>query len=201
MIRDPPRHGNEGEGRLLGRQGNRHCYTAASEHDPTAGGGTRPAPAVGCGREYGKRKLDDAIGRVGVLIMFAVLHRLDPSFEEVARDQGASSWQTLRHVVIPMVAPGLVGVALFGFTLSYDEFARTSMVSGAYNTLPAELVAVTTNNASLALYAVGTLTTTFSFVVIAAAFLVFAVIQRQRTGMAHTNAEVVAVSGPWHQEQ
>jgi putative spermidine/putrescine transport system permease protein len=87
--------------------------------------------------------------------MFAVLHRLDPSFEEVARDQGASSWQTLRHVVIPMVAPGLVGVALFGFTLSYDEFARTSMVSGAYNTLPAELVAVTTNNASPALYAVG----------------------------------------------
>lgn len=120
----------------------------------------------------------------GVLIMFAVFNRLDPALEEAARDQGASSWQALRHVVMPLVTPGLVGVALFGFTLSYDEFARTSMVSGEYNTLPAELVAVTTNNASPALYAVGALTTAFSFTVIASAFLGFYALQRRRAGRA-----------------
>ncbi len=70
----------------------------------------------------------------GVLIMLAVFNRFSPSYEEAARDLGASSWQTFAHVVLPMIAPSLIGVGLFGFTLSYDEFARTLMTSGTYNT-------------------------------------------------------------------
>ena len=61
----------------------------------------------------------------GLLIMFAVFNRFDHTFEEAARDLGASPWQVIRHVVLPIIAPSLIGVALFGFTLSYDEFART----------------------------------------------------------------------------
>ena len=34
----------------------------------------------------------------GVLIMFAVFNRFSPSYEEAARDLGASSWQTFLHV-------------------------------------------------------------------------------------------------------
>ena len=44
--------------------------------------------------------------------------RFNRSYEEAARDLGATGWQTLRHVVLPIIAPSLVGVALFGFTLS-----------------------------------------------------------------------------------
>ena len=47
----------------------------------------------------------------GLLIMFAVFNRFDTRFEEAARDLGASPWQTVRHVVLPIVAPSLVGVA------------------------------------------------------------------------------------------
>ena len=61
----------------------------------------------------------------GVLVMFAVMSRFDRAWEEAARDLGATRWQTMRLVIIPILAPGLVAVALFGFTLSYDEFART----------------------------------------------------------------------------
>ena len=61
----------------------------------------------------------------GLLIMFAVFNRFDRRYEEAARDLGATSWQTFRHVVLPIIAPSLIGVGLFGFTLSYDEFART----------------------------------------------------------------------------
>lgn len=118
----------------------------------------------------------------GVLIMLAVFNRLDPSYEEAARDQGASRWQTLRHVIIPITAPGMVGVALFGFTLSYDEYPRTSLLSGDNNTLPAELVSVQANNASPSLYAVGSLTTIFSFLVIGLAFFSMWMIQQQRAG-------------------
>ena len=67
----------------------------------------------------------------GLLIMFAVFNRFDKSYEEAARDQGATAWQTIRFVVLPIIAPSLIGVALFGFTLSYDEFARTLLTSGS----------------------------------------------------------------------
>src|SRR5690349_12419780 len=69
----------------------------------------------------------------GLLIMFAVFNRFDKAYEEAARDLGASSWQTLRQVVVPIILPSLIGVGLFGFTLSYDEFARTLMTSGTFN--------------------------------------------------------------------
>lgn len=102
----------------------------------------------------------------GLLIMFAVFNRFDKSYEEAARDLGATSWQTLRHVVLPIIGPSLIGVALFGFTLSYDEFARTLLTSGSYNTLPLEIFGMTTNVTSPVLYALGTLTTVFSLAII-----------------------------------
>jgi len=103
----------------------------------------------------------------GLLIMFAVFNRFDKSYEEAARDQGASAWQTFRYVVLPIIAPSLIGVALFGFTLSYDEFARTLLTAGSYNTLPLEVFGMTTNVTTPVIYALGTLTTAFSFLIIA----------------------------------
>lgn len=102
----------------------------------------------------------------GLLIMFAVFNRFDRSYEEAARDLGATPWQTLRHVVIPLIMPSLIGVALFGFTLSYDEFARSLMTIGSYNTLPLEIYGMTTNVTTPVLFALGTLTTAFSFTII-----------------------------------
>ena len=115
----------------------------------------------------------------GLLIMFAVFNRFDKSFEEAGRDLGAGPWQTFRFVVLPIIAPSLIGVALFGFTLSYDEFARTLLTSGSYNTLPLEIFGMTTNVTTPVLYALGTLTTVFSLVIILF-FLVVALIVRRR---------------------
>jgi putative spermidine/putrescine transport system permease protein len=116
----------------------------------------------------------------GLLIMFAVFNRFDKSYEEAARDQGATAWQTLRFVVLPIIAPSLIGVALFGFTLSYDEFARTLLTAGSYNTLPLEIFGMTTNVTTPVIYALGTLTTVFSFVIIAAFLLTVWIMGRRR---------------------
>lgn len=102
----------------------------------------------------------------GVLIMFAVFNRFDRRYEEAARDLGASAVQTVRLVVLPIIAPSLVGIALFGFTLSYDELARSSQTMGALNTLPLELQAMQGNATTPVIYALGTLTTGLSFFVI-----------------------------------
>ena len=102
----------------------------------------------------------------GLLIVFAIFNRFDKSYEEAARDLGATPWQTVRHVVLPILLPSIIGVALFGFTLSYDEFARSLMTAGSHNTLPLEIYGMTTNVTTPVLYALGTLTTVFSFLVI-----------------------------------
>ncbi|MBB5275265.1 putative spermidine/putrescine transport system permease protein [Rhizobium rosettiformans] len=116
----------------------------------------------------------------GVLIMFAIFNRFSPAYEEAARDLGATSWQTFRYVVLPMIAPPLIGVGLFGFTLSYDEFARTLMTSGTYNTLPLEIYGMTTNVTTPVLYALGTVTTLFSFLVIAGTLGIIMAMNRRR---------------------
>lgn len=116
----------------------------------------------------------------GLLIMFAVLSRLDPAYEEAARDLGASPWQTLTQVIVPIVLPGIIAVALFGFTLSYDEFPRSWLTSGPRNTLPIEIYTMTTTVTSPALYALGTVTTAISFVAISLALGSIAMIQRRR---------------------
>ena len=116
----------------------------------------------------------------GLLIMFAVFNRFDAAYEEAARDLGASAWQTLRFVVLPIIAPSLIGVALFGFTLSYDEFARTLLTAGSHNTLPLEIYGMTTNVTTPVLYALGTLTTVFSFVTLAVFALLMKLVLKRR---------------------
>lgn len=116
----------------------------------------------------------------GLLIMFAVFNRFDKSFEEAARDLGASGIQTFRHVILPIIAPSLIGVALFGFTLSYDELARSSQSMGALNTLPLELQAMQTNATTPVIYALGSLTTGISFAVIIVCLVTVLVLRRRQ---------------------
>ncbi|MFT3812806.1 MAG: ABC transporter permease [Acidovorax sp.] len=116
----------------------------------------------------------------GLLIMFAVFNRFNPAYEEAARDLGATPWQTFRHVVLPLIAPSVVGIGMFGFTLSWDEIARTSQAIGDVNTLPLELQGLTSTVTTPAIYALGTVTTVVSFVVIGAALALGGVLGRRR---------------------
>ena len=99
----------------------------------------------------------------GLLIMFAVFNRFNPAFEEAARDLGATPWQGFRYVVLPLIAPAVVGIGMFGFTLSWDEIARTSQAIGDVNTLPLELQGLTTTVTTPSIYALGTVTMVVSF--------------------------------------
>jgi len=102
----------------------------------------------------------------GLLIMFAIFNRFDPRYEEAARDLGATPWQSFRYVVLPIILPSVIGIGLFGFTLSWDEIARSSQAIGAVNTLPLELQGLTTTVTTPDIYALGTTTTAVSFLVI-----------------------------------
>ena len=98
--------------------------------------------------------------------MIAVFNRFDRSLEEAAVDLGANKWTCFREVTLPIIAPGVMGAGLFGFTFSFDEFARTLFVSGGNNTLPLHLYAMMTVQIEPILYALGTASTVFSWIVI-----------------------------------
>lgn len=115
----------------------------------------------------------------GLLIMFAVFNRFNPAYEEAARDLGATPWQTLRHVVLPLIGPSLVGIGMFGFTLSWDEIARSSQAMGDLNTLPLELQGLTTTVTTPVIYALGTVTTVVSFAVMGLMLGLLAVLRRR----------------------
>lgn len=116
----------------------------------------------------------------GLLIMFAIFNRFDPAYEEAARDLGATPWQRFVHVVLPLIGPSLVGVGMFGFTLSWDEIARSSQAMGDLNTLPLELQGLTTTVTTPVIYALGTVTTVVSFAVMALTLAVVLLWQRRR---------------------
>jgi putative spermidine/putrescine transport system permease protein len=116
----------------------------------------------------------------GLFTMFAVINRFDRSWEEAATDLGASSWQRLRYVTLPILLPGIFGVAMLAFTLSYDEYARTTLTIGAKNTLPLEIYALISSATSPTLFAIGTLTTAVSFLLIAVTLFIVFRTQRKR---------------------
>lgn len=120
----------------------------------------------------------------GLLIMFAVFNRFDSRLEEAARDLGASPWQTFWHVVLPVILPSVIGVGLFGFTLSWDELARSSQAIGPVNTLPLELQGLTTSVTNPDIYAMGTMISLVSFLVIAVSLAGALWLQRTRSKRA-----------------
>jgi putative spermidine/putrescine transport system permease protein len=116
----------------------------------------------------------------GLFAMFAVVNRFDRSYEEAASDLGASAWQRLRYVTLPILLPGIIGVGMGAFALSYDEYARTTLAIGSRNTLPLEIYALISSATSPTLFAIGTVTTTVSFCAIGVTLLVIFRLQRRR---------------------
>jgi putative spermidine/putrescine transport system permease protein len=117
----------------------------------------------------------------GMFAMFAVVNRFNRAWEEAAADLGASAWQRLRHVTLPILMPGILGVAMGALTLSYDEYARTTLTIGPLNTLPLELYALISSATSPTLFAIGTLTTTTSFLIITVTLVLVFRMQRRRS--------------------
>jgi spermidine/putrescine transport system permease protein len=68
------------------------------------------------------------------LVVRARLRGMDPAIEEAAADLGATRWQRVWHVTLPMLRPGIVAGALLAFTLSLDDFVVSFFTSGPGST-------------------------------------------------------------------
>jgi putative spermidine/putrescine transport system permease protein len=56
-----------------------------------------------------------------IITVSTALAAFDPRLEQAARGMGASLIQTLRWVILPRIAPGIVSGAIFAFIHSWDE--------------------------------------------------------------------------------
>jgi putative spermidine/putrescine transport system permease protein len=109
----------------------------------------------------------------GFIVFLVFLNRFDRTIEEAAAVLGASAWTTFRTVTLPVLAPAVLASLLFGFTLSFDEIQRSSLVLGRDQTLPIAIIGATTVRITPVLYALGSLIALVSFALVAFYLLFF----------------------------
>jgi putative spermidine/putrescine transport system permease protein len=66
-----------------------------------------------------------------VVPIFNTMMRIDKSLIEAAADAGASGWQTLRHVIIPLTKPGIMIGTVFVVALVMGDFITVRFMSGS----------------------------------------------------------------------
>lgn len=113
------------------------------------------------------------IGHIAYNISFVTIvvrgriAELEPSLEEAAWDLGANEWQTLRHIILPLIAPAVISAALLAFTHSLDDFVITFFTSGVgATTLPLFVYGMIRFSISPAINAISTLMLLTSLVLV-----------------------------------
>ena len=65
-----------------------------------------------------------------ILVMAGVFANYDARFEAQARTLGATPLRAVRHVMFPIVMPGIVVGALFAFIVSWSQYILTLLIGG-----------------------------------------------------------------------
>jgi putative spermidine/putrescine transport system permease protein len=73
------------------------------------------------------------------LTTLATLEGLDPGIEEAAEVSGANRWQVLRHIVLPLIAPGILSGSVLTFMSAFGAFSIPLVTGGNYRPLSVEV--------------------------------------------------------------
>jgi len=72
---------------------------------------------------------------IAFLLISAVLISVGSQIEDAARNLGASEWEVLKTVTLPLIRPGLIGALLLTFLRSMADFGTPLILGGSFNTL------------------------------------------------------------------
>jgi len=75
-----------------------------------------------------------------VLPLFSNLDRLDKNLLEAAADLGATPWQTIRHIVIPLCAPGLRAAGVLVFIPCLGAYLTPDLLGGGKSIMIGNLI-------------------------------------------------------------
>jgi len=76
-----------------------------------------------------------------ILPLYGVIRKIDPAILQAAALCGATRWQALTRVLIPLATPGMVSGALMVFVMSLGYFVTPALLGGTANMMLAELIA------------------------------------------------------------
>ena len=103
----------------------------------------------------------------------ARLQGIEASFEEAAQDLYANRWQTFRHVLMPIMGPGIVSGFLLAFIISLDDFIITNFIKGAgVETLPTAIFGSVKQGIKPNIMALSTLMLLFSISLVTLSYFV-----------------------------
>lgn len=83
-----------------------------------------------------------------LLALLVTTTRFDTRLNDAAADLGAGPWRRFADIEFPLIMPGVVSAALFGFLLSFNELSRTILLRGTTTTLPLFEWALATSHSS-----------------------------------------------------
>lgn len=115
-----------------------------------------------------------------LITVSASLANFDPRLEQAARNLGASTGQTIRHVIVPGILPGMLAGGFFAFTLSWDEIVVTLFITSRHvYTLPRRIWDGIQDNIDPAVAAVATILMLLTLLMLAGHFA----LRRRRAAM------------------
>lgn len=92
------------------------------------------------------------------VIVRARMASIDSTLEEAANDLYASEWRAFWRITFPLLVPGILGGALFAFTLSLDDYVITFFTSGpGSTTLPVRIYSMVKRGITPEINAISTL--------------------------------------------
>ena len=103
----------------------------------------------------------------------ARLQGIEASYEEAAQDLYANRWKTFKHVLMPIMGPGIISGFLLSFIISLDDFIITNFVKGAgVETLPTAIFGAVKQGIKPNIMALSTLLLLFSIFLVTLSYIV-----------------------------
>ena len=118
---------------------------------------------------------------VVTLVIAIQVYSFDPALEEAAFDLGASRWQVLREVTLPVLWPGIFSGSLFAFLLSWGNFPLSLFTTGADTTVPEYLYAKMVAGYTPGVPVLGTVSTLGAGIILLGGYAVIHVLRRKRS--------------------
>ncbi len=69
----------------------------------------------------------------------SALESLDPGIEEAGAVSGATRWQVLRHIILPLITPGILAGSVLTFMAAFGAFSVPLIAGGNYRPLAVEI--------------------------------------------------------------
>ena len=131
-----------------------------------------------------------------VIIVRGRLLAIGTQLEEAARDLGATRWQAVRTILLPLLKPAIFASLMIVFATSIDDFVISSFLStGASDeTVPMKIYSSTKGTATPALNALATVMLVFTLAAITIAVVVMRKLNHDDSASGGTTAALVSIS-------